>query len=137
MKTTVDVGTVTRVGAGAPSPKAPRDAGRAVRRVPARAAAPSGTATSATGPSATAIRTGDLTCDVRGLRVDEALERVDAFIDRLLIGGESAGFVLHGHGTGALKLAVREHLARCPHIDRSEPAAREEGGDALSVFWLR
>ncbi len=34
---------------------------------------------------------------------DEALDKVDAFLDRMLNIGEPLCFVLHGHGTGALK----------------------------------
>ena len=64
-------------------------------------------------------------------------ERVDAFIDRLLSLGEPAGFVLHGHGTGALKSAVREHLRKAPHVARAEPAEQADGGDAFTVLWLR
>ena len=72
-----------------------------------------------------------------GQRVEPALERLDAFIDELLRNGESAGFALHGHGTGQLKSAVREHLARHPCVESSEPASAEDGGDAFTVFWLR
>lgn len=82
------------------------------------------------------VRTAATTLDLRGARVDEALERVDGFIDELLRRRERAGFVLHGHGTGALKSAVREHLAASRHVDRSRPAEPDEGGDAFTVFWI-
>jgi DNA mismatch repair protein MutS2 len=82
------------------------------------------------------VRTSENTLDLRGQRVEEALERVDAFIDRMLSLGERGGFVLHGHGTGALRSAVREHLASSPHVARSRAADAEDGGDAFSVFWL-
>jgi DNA mismatch repair protein MutS2 len=84
---------------------------------------------------ATPVRTDGITCDVRGLRVDETLERVDVFIDRLLSQGEPAGFVLHGHGTGALKSAIREHLGAHPLIAKARPADNDEGGDAFTVLW--
>lgn len=84
------------------------------------------------------MRTGDNTCDLRGMRVDEALEEVDRFVDRFLGAQvDEAGFVLHGHGTGALKKAVRDHLALHGHIDRARPATQQEGGDAFTVFWVR
>jgi DNA mismatch repair protein MutS2 len=50
------------------------------------------------------------TLDLRGTRVDEALARLDAFLDVMMGEGETVGFVLHGHGTGAMKEAAREHL---------------------------
>jgi DNA mismatch repair protein MutS2 len=45
--------------------------------------------------------------------------------------------VLHGHGTGALKSAVRELLSELSWVQNAEPATREQGGDALTVFSLR
>ncbi len=86
---------------------------------------------------ATPVRVESITCDVRGARVDEALERVEAFIDGLLSRGEPAGFVLHGHGTGALKVAVRDHLAAHRFVARARPADDDQGGDALTVLWIR
>lgn len=76
------------------------------------------------------------TLDLRGERVEEALDRVDAFIDKMLNSGEHSAFVLHGHGTGALKQAVREHLKLSQHVSDSAPADPEDGGDAFTVFWL-
>jgi DNA mismatch repair protein MutS2 len=85
---------------------------------------------------ATPVRFDSNTLDLRGARVDEALDRVDEFIDKMLRSSEHAAFVLHGHGTGALKQAVREHLRLSSHVVNSAPAEREDGGDAFTVFWL-
>jgi DNA mismatch repair protein MutS2 len=85
----------------------------------------------------TAQRTEATTLDLRGQRFEEALSRVDGFIDRLLGINEVAGFVLHGHGTGALKVGVREHLRASAYVEHSRPAEADEGGDAFTVFWLR
>jgi len=85
----------------------------------------------------TAQRTEATTLDLRGQRFDEALSQVDRFIDRLLSINEVAGFVLHGHGTGALKAGVREHLRASAYVEHSRPAEPAEGGDAFTVFWLR
>jgi DNA mismatch repair protein MutS2 len=83
------------------------------------------------------VRTSANTLDLRGERVDDALAKVDAFLDRLLNVGEPLGFVLHGHGTGALKSAVRAHLSASSYIERSEAADSESGGDAFTIFWVR
>ncbi|MFO0609827.1 MAG: endonuclease MutS2 [Polyangiales bacterium] len=83
------------------------------------------------------LRTESNTCDVRGLRVDDAVGMVDAFLDRVYGAGNTAGFVLHGHGTGALKQSVREHLKQSPYILRARAADPEDGGDAFTVFWLK
>ena len=84
-----------------------------------------------------AQRTQDTTLDLRGERLEDALGRVDAFIDRLLGRNEAAGFVLHGHGTGALKSHVRDHLRASTYVEHSRPAEADEGGDAFTVFWVR
>jgi DNA mismatch repair protein MutS2 len=84
-----------------------------------------------------AVRTPTNTLDLRGQRVEEALERVDAFLDVMMGEGEPLGFVLHGHGTGAMKLAVRAHLAASKYIEHSRPAEADEGGDAFTIFWMR
>ncbi len=85
----------------------------------------------------TAQRTQATTLDLRGQRFEEALDNVDRFIDRLISINEIAGFVLHGHGTGALKTGVREHLRASAFVEHSRPAEPDEGGDAFTVFWLR
>jgi DNA mismatch repair protein MutS2 len=84
-----------------------------------------------------AVRTASNTLDLRGTRVDEALARLDAFLDVMMGEGEPVGFVLHGHGTGAMKTAVREHLGASGYVAQSRAAESDEGGDAFTVFWLR
>lgn len=90
-----------------------------------------------TGALPVAVRTATNTLDLRGTRVDEALARLDAFLDVMMGEGEPLGFVLHGHGTGAMKSAVREHLGASGYVAQSRPAEPDEGGDAFTVFWMR
>jgi DNA mismatch repair protein MutS2 len=106
------------------------DADRSAKPKPAKASTPK------LGRDPTPVRTPSNTVDVRGMRVDEAEESVEAFIDLLLSEGEPAGFVLHGHGTGALKSAIREHLGAHRFIARVRAADEEDGGDAFTVFWV-
>lgn len=92
------------------------------------------------GPSMTvdrAVRVGSNTVDTRGMRVDEGLVAIDAFLDRALLAGHEAIFVLHGHGTGAMKQAVRRHLPSSPYVHRCGPASNEQGGDAFTVAVLQ
>ena len=77
------------------------------------------------------------TVDVRGQRVDEAIRSLDEGLDQFLRDGAALVHVLHGHGTGALKGAVREHLARSPYVKRARPAEQHEGGDQVTVVELR
>ena len=82
------------------------------------------------------IRLDQNTCDLRGMRVDEAVDAVVAFVDRLAARGDRFGFVLHGHGTGALKQAIRAWAKQAPYVRTSRPASESEGGDAFTVLEL-
>ena len=57
--------------------------------------------------------------DLHGVRVDEALERLETFIDQATLAGLSSVKVLHGVGTGALRSAIREHLNHHPLVKSS------------------
>jgi DNA mismatch repair protein MutS2 len=82
------------------------------------------------------VRTSDNTLDLRGMTVDEALAATDAYLDRALGGGVDAVFILHGHGTGALRDAVRRYLEDSPYAARFRPGTRAEGGDGITAVWL-
>lgn len=123
MKLSVPVEQIT-LASGAEVRAAPKQP----KQRPAKAAA-------AAAPSAPP-RTEDVTLDLRGVRVEEGLDQLDVFIDELLRRGEPAGYVLHGHGTGAMKNAVRDHLRAHGLVASSRPAERDEGGDAFTLFWL-
>jgi DNA mismatch repair protein MutS2 len=86
---------------------------------------------------ATAMRTPTNTLDLRGARVEEGIERLDAFLDDSMLEGRDVVFVLHGHGTGAMKDAIRKVLSRSPYVADSAPAPDDQGGDALTVSRLR
>ncbi|MBS2020946.1 MAG: Smr/MutS family protein [Deltaproteobacteria bacterium] len=75
--------------------------------------------------------------DVRGMRVDEAIRAVDEALDGYLRQGEAEVHVQHGHGSGALKGAVREHLQRSPYVARTRQATNQEGADQVTVAVLR
>jgi DNA mismatch repair protein MutS2 len=82
-------------------------------------------------------RTVDTTLDVRGNRVDEAVAQVDRFVDESLMAGRDAIFVVHGHGTGALRSAIRSHLQTHQGIEKLRPGEQSEGGDGVTVAFLR
>lgn len=76
-------------------------------------------------------------CDVRGMRADDALAEVESFLDRGMRSGEEAALIIHGHGTGALKQAIRDFLAASPYIRMYRPGESHEGGDGVTVVALR
>jgi DNA mismatch repair protein MutS2 len=134
MKTTVSIDAVSLVGS-AEARSAP--VAKASPRVPAERKRRGDVEPEKPVASVGALRTPSNTANLVGQRVEPALERLDGFIDGLLRSGEPVGFVLHGHGTGALRSAVRAHLAQHPCVNRAEAADREDGGDAFTVLWLR
>jgi DNA mismatch repair protein MutS2 len=84
-----------------------------------------------------APRSAERRLDVRGLRVEELLREVQRFLDRLYAEGEPDCAILHGHGTGALKQALRDALAASPYVGTFRSGDRHEGGDAVTVVTLR
>lgn len=72
-----------------------------------------------------------------GRRVDEAIEMLDSYLDRALLTAEGDVRIVHGHGTGRLRRAVREHLRRHPAAATQRPGRQNEGGDGATVVSLR
>ena len=62
--------------------------------------------------------------DIRGLRVDEALEVLIAYVDDALMVNAEQVTILHGTGTGALKQVVRDYLT-----ERQKSMRRLKSGD--------
>jgi DNA mismatch repair protein MutS2 len=99
-------------------------------------ATPAGSGASESGGERAYARTPDATLDVRGERVDEAIDSVDRFIDRSLLATREVIFVIHGHGTGALRSALRAHLSGHPCVTQVRPGERADGGDGVTVAWI-
>jgi DNA mismatch repair protein MutS2 len=113
-----------------PSPKpGPRQGSRGASR-PAEAAL--------SGPPAAApIQVKGNTCDIRGLRVEDGVSMATTFLDRALNDGQDVVFLLHGHGTGALREAIRGELERTPYVARFRGEDPDRGGDGVTVVWLQ
>ncbi|HET7824413.1 MAG TPA: Smr/MutS family protein, partial [Anaeromyxobacter sp.] len=84
-----------------------------------------------------APRSAERRLDVRGLRVEELVREVERFLDARYAEGEAEVLILHGHGTGALKQALRDHLGASPYVSTFRAGDRHEGGDAVTVVTLR
>jgi DNA mismatch repair protein MutS2 len=76
-------------------------------------------------------------CDLHGLRVDEALDRLAYALDRAASAGRSSLAISHGRGTGTLRKVVREYLRDCPYISHFSTAAQQDGGDGVTVAFFR
>jgi DNA mismatch repair protein MutS2 len=81
-------------------------------------------------------RGGSLECDLRGMRVREALDRLDEDLDRAAAESRDLVRIIHGIGTGALRSAVREHLASSPLVQSLRSGDAEHGGAGVTEALL-
>jgi DNA mismatch repair protein MutS2 len=72
-----------------------------------------------------------------GQRVEPALEELDVYIDRALLAARREVRVIHGHGSGKLRQAVREHLRGHRGVAGLREGAPNEGGNGATVVSLR
>ncbi len=83
------------------------------------------------------IVTASLTLDLRGKTVDEAIDMTEAGIDQAMRQGTYVIRVIHGHGTGTLKSALRTYCSSSSYIATFRPGDRSEGGDGVTMVELR
>ena len=76
------------------------------------------------------------TLDLRGQRVEEALENCERFFDQRLRDNTMTVFLLHGHGTGALREALRRELPGSDYVSSLRPADEDDGGEAFTMVEL-
>jgi len=81
-------------------------------------------------------RTVASSLDLRGARVEEALETLDRYLDDAGVAGLGSATIIHGLGTGALRDAVRTAAASHPLVRSVRPGERGEGGDGATVVTL-
>ena len=74
--------------------------------------------------------------DVRGMRVAEAVETVQDFVDEAIMLGFSEIRILHGKGTGALKEEIRSYLRTVPLVRSAKDEHEEMGGAGITVVKL-
>lgn len=79
------------------------------------------------------VRTDRNTLDLRGERVDDALARVEKFIDSAFVEQLSPVMIIHGHGTGQLRAAVRKFLSDSGYGAVWRPGESYEGGNGVSI----
>jgi DNA mismatch repair protein MutS2 len=75
--------------------------------------------------------------DLRGLRRDEALERLEQYLEDASLTGMPEARVVHGKGTGTIRQAVRDTLRRSQFVTRFAPEPDASGGDGATQVWLR
>ena len=73
---------------------------------------------------------------LRGMRAEEALEKLEKYLDRAYLAGLPYVRVVHGKGTGMLRKLAREMLQNSPLVSSYETAEPSEGGDGVTVAHL-
>jgi DNA mismatch repair protein MutS2 len=88
----------------------------------------------------TAPRSSDLVpsdLNVIGCTADEALTRAEKFLDDAVLQDRRTVRFIHGHGTGVLRRAIGDFLAKHPLVAHYGPAPENEGGSAVTVAELK
>jgi DNA mismatch repair protein MutS2 len=72
-----------------------------------------------------------------GNTVDQALDRLEKFLDESLLTEQRLVRVIHGFGTGRLKDAVVEYLHKHPLVTEVRTASPQEGGGGVTIAELK
>jgi DNA mismatch repair protein MutS2 len=83
-----------------------------------------------------AVESPGLELDLRGETTEEALHRLDRYLDDAYLAGLPWVRIIHGKGTGALRAVVRDALRAHPLVSTYEAGKQGEGGDGVTVARL-
>lgn len=83
------------------------------------------------------VDSGQSSLDLIGKRVEEALEILERFLDQTILGSRREVRLIHGHGSGRLKKAIREYVSTSPYVAGFRPGDLLEGGDAVTILTLK
>lgn len=75
--------------------------------------------------------------DLRGERYEDALLRVEKYIDDALLAGYPMVNIIHGKGTGALRKGVHEYLKKHRAVKEFRLGGMSEGGSGATVVELK
>jgi DNA mismatch repair protein MutS2 len=75
--------------------------------------------------------------NVIGSTVDEAITRLEKFLDESTVTDIGEIRIVHGHGTGQLRRAVAEFLKNHPLVERFETAPQNQGGGGATIAYLK
>ena len=82
-------------------------------------------------------RTVRMSCDVRGLALDEALEEVDQYLDEAVLAGLNEVTIVHGKGTGILREGIQRALKTNGHVKSFRRGQYGEGEEGVTVVQLK
>ncbi|MBS4023549.1 MAG: endonuclease MutS2 [Dethiobacter sp.] len=74
---------------------------------------------------------------VRGQTLDEAIQSVENYLDEAVAAGIKEVRLIHGKGTGRLRLGLREYLKNHHYVASMRNAHQAEGGMGVTVLTLK
>ncbi|BDS12874.1 endonuclease MutS2 [Aureispira anguillae] len=74
--------------------------------------------------------------DIRGMRYEDALERIQEFMDNALMASANEVRIIHGKGSGALRKVVTKKLREYKNIVRSYHPEPHQGGNGMTIVEL-
>ncbi len=77
------------------------------------------------------------TLDLRGVRAEEAVSRLQKYIDEALLLSVKEVKILHGKGTGVLRDIIREQLRAIPDVQHFADEHVERGGSGITIVRLK
>ena len=77
------------------------------------------------------------TIDLRGERYEQAIYRLNQYLDAALLSNHPMITIIHGKGTGALREGVQNALKRHSQVDRYEFSAPNAGGDGSTIAYFK
>ena len=75
--------------------------------------------------------------NVIGCTVEEAVRRVDKFLDQAALAGPAQVRIIHGHGTGALRRGLAEFLKKHPLVESIHSETEDRGGAAITIVEMK
>jgi len=74
--------------------------------------------------------------DIRGKRIDEALQELSSFLDKAIVSDYKELRILHGKGNGTLRQATRDYLNTVEFVNHFKDEHIERGGSGITVVWI-
>ncbi len=75
--------------------------------------------------------------ELYGLKVVDAIVKLEHYLDQAYGAGIPFVYIVHGRGTGTLRKSITEFLPTSPRVDRFHLADESEGGDAVTIVFLK
>ena len=75
--------------------------------------------------------------DLRGMRADDALDKLDNYLAAAYASGMPFVRIIHGKGTGRLRQVIREALTESAQVKNFEEGGDKEGGEGVTIAHMR